>query len=95
LTGNTEAQFVAGKAWLGTVLVMQGGDFGCHFLPVFGLSKIIDENKVAFEAAKIQPAQQGRDNSGVEIQAFPQRPFLKLGGRTLEAFAEKRSQIAR
>jgi hypothetical protein len=93
-TGNTEAQRVAGNARLGTVLVVQGGDFACHFLPVFGLSKIIDENKVAFEAAGIEPAQQWRDNSGVEIQAFPQVPYFILGGRTVEPFAEKQSQIA-
>ena len=93
-TGNTEAQRVAGKARLHTVLVVQDDDFVCYSMPVFRVTKILDENKVAFEAATIEPAQQGRDNSGVEIEAFPQRPFLKLGRRTVEAFAEKRSQIA-
>jgi len=88
-SGNAEAQCVAGKAWMKPVLVAQGDDFGRHFRPVFRVSKIMDEKKVAFEAGGIEPAKQGGDNSGLEIQAFPERPFFKLGGRTGEAFAEK------
>jgi len=87
--GNAEAQCVAGKAWMKPVLAVQGDDLGRHFRPVFRVSKIMDEKKVAFEAAGIESAKQGGDNSGLEIQAFPERPFFKLGGRTGEAFAEK------
>ena len=87
--GNAEAQCFAGKARLDMVLVVQGDDFGCCFLPVFRVPKIVGEKKVAFEAAGFEPVEQRRDNAGVGIQAFPERPFFKLGGRTSEAFAEK------
>jgi hypothetical protein len=53
-SGDAEAQRLAGKAWLGKVLVVQGGDFGCHFLQVPGFSNIIDENKIPFEAPGIE-----------------------------------------
>jgi hypothetical protein len=71
------------------VLAVQGGNFGCCFLPVLRVSKIVGEKKVAFDAAGFEPAEQGRDNAGVGIQTFPERPFFKLGERTGEVFAQK------
>jgi hypothetical protein len=68
---------------------VQGDDFGCHLVQVFRVAQIVDEKKVPLEAAGIEPAEQGGDNSGVEIQAFSERPFFKLGRQTFEALAEK------
>ncbi|MGO8698746.1 MAG: hypothetical protein ACLQVY_13615 [Limisphaerales bacterium] len=76
------------------VLVAQGEDLGRHFLPVFGVPKIMDETQVALKKLGIEQAQQRRDHSGVEIQAFGERPMLKLGRGAAEAFTETRSQIA-
>lgn len=92
-TRDADAQYVAAKGLL-KIMVVQGPDFDRHLLQVFRISKIVDEQKVALEAAGIGPAEQRRDYSGMEKQAFAQRPFLELGGRTVEPFAEQPSQIA-
>ena len=62
---------------------------GCCLLPVFRVSEMAGQKKVAFEAAGFEPAEQARENAGVGIQAFPEGPFFKPGERTREVFAEK------
>jgi hypothetical protein len=92
-SGNAETPRHARKARLEMLPVAEGVEFGHDFLPIPGAAQEIDEEEVALETVGIEPAEQGSGHSGVEIQAFPERPFFKLGGRTLEAFAETRSQI--
>ena len=60
------------------VLAVQDGNFARCFLPVFRVSTIVGEKKVAFDAAGFEPAEQGRDNAGVVMQTFTERPFFKL-----------------
>jgi len=84
---------VAAKGLL-KIMVVQGDDFDRHLLHGFRVSEILDEKKVALEAAGIGPAEQRRNNSGMEKHAFVQRPFLELGGRTVEPLAEEPSHLA-
>jgi len=86
--GNAEAQQVGTKGLL-AVMVAQGEDFDRRILQVLRVSEVVDEKKVALEAAGIGPAEQGSENSGVEIQAFAERPLVEFGGRTVEALAEE------
>jgi hypothetical protein len=44
---------------------------------------------VLFPKEWLEQAQQGGNDSGVKAEAFPQCPFFILGGRAVEAFAEK------
>jgi hypothetical protein len=88
-TRNSKAQNVPGKARLGTVLITRVLGFVCHFPPIFGPSNALDDKSVTLKVTRIEQSQQGRNNSGVKVGAFPQRPFFILGRRAPEAFAEK------
>jgi histidinol-phosphate aminotransferase len=94
-SGNAETPCNARKTRLEMLAVAKGVEFGHDFLPVLGAAKEMDEEEIALEAVGIEPAEQGGGHPGVEIQAFPEGAFFKLGGRTVEALTKTGSQVAR